>query len=77
MIIGFGNNVVSSLAADITATQTTIQVMPGAGALFAGLLSYDYANDSNPSRSTRKLRSRMRKKPCSKFATSPQSITIC
>lgn len=48
MIIGFGNNVVSSLAADITATQTTIQVMPGAGALFAGLLSYDYANDSNP-----------------------------
>lgn len=48
MIIGFGNNVVSSLAADITATQTTIQVMPGAGALFAGLLTYDYANDSNP-----------------------------
>jgi hypothetical protein len=47
MIIGFGNNVVSSLAADITATQTTIQVMPGAGALFAGLLTYDYANDSN------------------------------
>ena len=27
MIIGFGNNVVSSLAADITATQTTIQVV--------------------------------------------------
>lgn len=48
MIIGFGNNVVSSLAADITATQTTIQVMPGTGALFAGLLTYDYANDSNP-----------------------------
>ncbi|MFV9180560.1 hypothetical protein [Serratia marcescens] len=48
MIIGFGNNVVSSLAADITTTQTTIQVMPGAGALFAGLLTYDYANDSNP-----------------------------
>lgn len=48
MIIGFGNNVVSSLAADITATQTTIQVMPGAGALFAGLLTYDYVNDSNP-----------------------------
>ncbi|HFD2062237.1 TPA: tail fiber protein [Serratia marcescens] len=48
MIIGFGNNVVSSLAADITAAQTTIQVMPGAGALFAGLLTYDYANDSNP-----------------------------
>ena len=48
MIIGFGNNVVSSLAADITATQTTIQVMPGAGTLFSGLLTYDYANDSNP-----------------------------
>lgn len=48
MIIGFGNNVVSSLAADITASQTTIQVMPGTGAMFAGLLNYDYANDSNP-----------------------------
>lgn len=47
MIIGFGNNVVSSLAADITANQTTIQVMPGAGARFAGLLTYDYANMSN------------------------------
>ncbi|MGX5055982.1 hypothetical protein ACWKX9_20310 [Enterobacter asburiae] len=47
MIIGFGNNVVSSLAADITAGQTTIQVMPGTGAKFAGLLSYDYANTSN------------------------------
>ncbi|QUS46997.1 hypothetical protein [Salmonella enterica] len=33
MIIGFGNNVVSSLAADITASQTTIQVMPGVGAM--------------------------------------------
>ncbi|MFT2793026.1 hypothetical protein ACMV5I_23570 [Serratia sp. T13T92] len=47
MIIGFGNNVVSSLAADITANQTTIQVMPGAGARFTGLLTYDYANGSN------------------------------
>lgn len=47
MIIGFGNNVVSSLAADITAGQTTIQVMPGAGAVFAELLSQDYANGSN------------------------------
>ncbi|HFV9294930.1 TPA: hypothetical protein ACIAIE_004821 [Serratia fonticola] len=47
MIIGFGNNVVSSLAADITANQTTIQVMPGTGARFAGLLTYDYANSSN------------------------------
>lgn len=47
MIIGFGNNVVSSLAADITASQTTIQVMPGTGAMFANLLTYDYANNSN------------------------------
>lgn len=47
MIIGFGNNVVSSLAADITASQTTIQVMPGTGAMFANLLTYDYANSSN------------------------------
>lgn len=47
MITGFGNNVVSALAADITAGQTTIQVMPGAGALFASLLTYDYANTSN------------------------------
>jgi hypothetical protein len=55
MIIGFGNNVVSSLAADITATQTTIQVMPGAGALFAGLLTYDYVNDSNPLKTYAKI----------------------
>lgn len=48
MITGFGNNVVSTLAADITAGQTTIQVMPGTGAKFAGLLSSDYANASNP-----------------------------
>lgn len=48
MITGFGNNVISSLAADITAGQTTIQVMPGTGAKFAGLLSSDYANASNP-----------------------------
>lgn len=48
MITGFGNNVVSSLAADITASQTTIQVMPGAGAMFANLLTSDYANSSNP-----------------------------
>lgn len=55
MIIGFGNNVVSSLAADITATQTTIQVMPGAGALFAAMLTYDYANDSNPLKTYAKI----------------------
>lgn len=48
MITGFGNNVISSLAADITAGQTTIQVMPGTGEKFAGLLNYDYANASNP-----------------------------
>ncbi|EAV6212843.1 phage tail protein [Salmonella enterica] len=55
MIIGFGNNVVSSLAADITAIQTTIQVMPGAGAMFANLLTSDYANSSNPLKTYAKI----------------------
>ncbi|ECW1803631.1 hypothetical protein F3T75_21095 [Salmonella enterica] len=55
MIIGFGNNVVSSLAADITASQTTIQVVPGAGAMFANLLTSDYANSSNPLKTYAKI----------------------
>lgn len=55
MIIGFGNNVVSSLAADLTASQTTIQVMPGAGAMFANLLTSDYANSSNPLKTYAKI----------------------
>lgn len=55
MIIGFGNNVVSLLAADITASQTTIQVMPGAGAMFANLLTSDYANSSNPLKTYAKI----------------------
>ncbi|EIN0569877.1 phage tail protein [Salmonella enterica subsp. enterica] len=55
MIIGFGNNVVSSLAADITASQTTIQVMPDAGAMFANLLTSDYANSSNPLKTYAKI----------------------
>ncbi|EDV3151122.1 tail fiber protein [Salmonella enterica subsp. enterica] len=55
MIIGFGNNVVSSLAADITASQTTIQAMPGAGAMFANLLTSDYANSSNPLKTYAKI----------------------
>lgn len=55
MIIGFGNNVVSSLAADITASQTTIQVMPSAGAMFANLLTSDYANSSNPLKTYAKI----------------------
>lgn len=55
MIIGFGNNVVSSLAADITAGQTTIQVMPGAGAIFAGLLSQDYPNSTNTPKTYAKI----------------------
>lgn len=55
MIIGFGNNVVSPLAADITASQTTIQVMPGAGAMFANLLTSDYANSSNPLKTYAKI----------------------
>ncbi|WP_254065305.1 pyocin knob domain-containing protein [Cedecea sp. FDAARGOS_727] len=55
MITGFGNNVISSLAADITAGQTTIQVMPGTGAKFSGLLSSDYANASNPMQTYAKI----------------------
>lgn len=55
MIIGFGNNVVSSLAADITDSQTTIQVIPGAGAMFANLLTSDYANSSNPLKTYAKI----------------------
>ncbi|ECF6228502.1 tail fiber protein, partial [Salmonella enterica] len=55
MIIGFGNNVVSSLATDITASQTTIQVIPGAGAMFANLLTSDYANSSNPLKTYAKI----------------------
>lgn len=55
MIIGFGNNVVSSLASDITASQTTIQVMPGTGVMFANLLTYDYVNSSNPLKAYAKI----------------------
>ncbi len=47
MILGFGNNIISALAADITANQTTIQVMPGTGAAFASTLSQDFQNASN------------------------------
>ncbi|WP_045443135.1 phage tail fiber protein [Citrobacter sp. S-77] len=50
MIIGFGNNVVSALAGDITTGQTEIPVMPGTGAKFAKLLSADFENKSNTQR---------------------------
>lgn len=46
MILGFGNNVMSSLASDITASQTTLSVMPGDGPLFAALLTSDFSNKS-------------------------------
>ncbi|EPE4838426.1 phage tail protein [Yersinia enterocolitica] len=46
MIIGFGNNVASSLASDITASQTRITVMPGTGKIFQKLLTTDISNDS-------------------------------
>ena len=46
MILGFGNNVVSSLASDITASQTTFSVIPGDGQLFAALLTSDFSNKS-------------------------------
>ncbi|HCW2831985.1 TPA: phage tail protein [Escherichia coli] len=50
MILGFGNNVVSALAGDITTIQTDIPVMPGTGAKFAKLLSADFENKSNGQR---------------------------
>jgi len=43
MRLNFGNNVRSVLAADITATQTTISVVPGGGALFAAMLEINPA----------------------------------
>ena len=46
MTLGFGNNVVSALASEITASQKTIPVMPGSGAKFAELLTQDNANSS-------------------------------
>lgn len=46
MILGFGNNVVSSLASDITSGQTSIPVFPGDGPLFAALLTSDFSNNS-------------------------------
>ncbi|MGQ3662693.1 pyocin knob domain-containing protein [Citrobacter braakii] len=46
MILGFGNNVVSSLASDITASQTTFSVLPGDGPLFSALLTSDFSNKS-------------------------------
>lgn len=48
MILGFGNNVKGSIAADISANTTVIPVMPGTGALFASTLIADTAL-SNPS----------------------------
>ncbi|WP_336240431.1 hypothetical protein [Citrobacter werkmanii] len=47
MTIGFGNNVVSALAADITSTQTSITVMPGTGKFFEPTLTVDYENTTN------------------------------
>ncbi|WP_234300413.1 pyocin knob domain-containing protein [Rahnella aceris] len=46
MTLGFGNNVVSTLASEITASQKTIPVMPGTGAKFAELLTQDNVNSS-------------------------------
>ncbi|WP_336241986.1 pyocin knob domain-containing protein [Enterobacter cloacae] len=46
MILGFGNNVVSALASEITASQKTIPVMPGTGDKFEALLTQDNANSS-------------------------------
>lgn len=48
MITGFGNNVVSSLASDITSTQTSFAVMPGTGEQFSKLLTTDIINVDSP-----------------------------
>lgn len=48
MITGFGNNVVSALAENVTSVQTTITVMPDQGGMFAALLTADLENPSNP-----------------------------
>lgn len=48
MITGFGNNTVSALASDITATQTTFSVIPGAGDKFEQLLTTDNTNAGSP-----------------------------
>jgi len=48
MILGFGNNIRSALAADINSTQTVIAVMPGTGVLFAKTLQAE-ASLVNPS----------------------------
>lgn len=48
MITGFGNNVVSALAENVTSIQTTLTVMPEQGAMFAKLLTTDMENGSNP-----------------------------
>lgn len=55
MILGFGNNVVSSLASDITASQTAIPVMPGDGALFSNILTSDFNNNSTTLRNYAKI----------------------
>lgn len=44
MITGFGNNTSSILSADITATQTTLSLVPGGGEAFAKLLTTDISN---------------------------------
>ncbi|MCA1920982.1 hypothetical protein [Buttiauxella noackiae] len=48
MITGFGNNISSALASDITANQTAIRLVPGGGALFAKILTTDISNPSSP-----------------------------
>lgn len=48
MISGFGNNTVSALASDITATQTTFYVIPGAGEKFEQLLTTGNVNAGSP-----------------------------
>lgn len=44
MILGFGNNVTSRLASDITSSQTTITIDSGSGTIFSRLLNPSISN---------------------------------
>jgi len=55
MITGFGNNIAAALASDITSSQTTFNVAPGAGDGFAKLLTTDFNNPNSPHRVYAKL----------------------
>lgn len=55
MITGFGNNIAAALASDITSSQTTFNVVPGAGDGFSKLFTTDFNNPNSPHRVYAKL----------------------